>query len=412
MGLVEEGLQVERWLAPSRQRQEPQVGGRLARDLLEEQEPAVRRPVVHQLGRVRGQQHLLVAGAAGRPEAQRPQLGAGVGDAAAVGGPGRRQGRARSEAHAGERAALEVEPPDRRGELLVVAVQGDVLAVRREGELLEVARRPDAAELPAAAVEPGRLAGHSDAGAVGQRARAGGKEGVGRSGGALADGVHGLRQRHRLAGQPEPVGIEGLRHQRALANVEQVAAGRGIGDARLVARDEHLGLRSVQGAGHQGVVLGHPGAGEVDEVAAIRQEDRPAVVALAPGLVEVRDHLVGAAARRDPVDRRGRRGREEDHPGAAPGAAAAVVGAGERLRRTAREIHPHELAVGEEAEGAAVGRPEREPGALGAGKGPGLQRGERAHPDLAPALRAGDEGELAAVRRHRQARREVAVQGR
>ena len=105
---------------------------------------------------------------------------------------------------------------------------------------------------------------------------------------------------------------------------------------------------------------------------------------------------------RDPADRR-RRMREED-PFAAPGAAQPVRrGARENDGRAAGGFDPLQLPFGEEADGTAVGRPEREVGVVRSGKLPGRELVERPHPESPRSPRpARHESQVRSVGRDRE----------
>ncbi len=95
---------------------------------------------------------------------------------------------------------------------------------------------------------------------------------------------------------------------------------------------------------------------------------------------------------------------EENHAVGAPGAASSGPGFADNLWRTSGEIDLHELVVREEADPAAVRRPEGGIGVLRAGQRLQAERVERPHPQGEfPGGVAETEGKAPAVRRDRYA---------
>src|SRR5262249_51845861 len=93
--------------------------------------------------------------------------------------------------------------------------------------------------------------------------------------------------------------------------------------------------------------------------------------------------------------------REENHPGAAPRTTVRCPQyLAKRLNRPARELDLLEPVVGEEADEAAVRRPEGEDRALRTGERLGFGGIERAHPKLHVAAGRRGEGQMTAIRRH------------
>src|SRR4030095_144074 len=125
----------------------------------------------------------------------------------------------------------------------------------------------------------------------------------------------------------------------------------------------------------------------------IRQEVGPAVGGVA-GLVNFGNRDGRTAAGRNAIQRSLPAWFEDDGTVCAPGAAARpdqAIGDGDR--GACRNLHDFQLALGEEAEGLAVGRPEREPPSLRAAERPRAQFVETAQPELV----AGAEDERTAI---------------
>src|SRR5688572_24670043 len=95
-------------------------------------------------------------------------------------------------------------------------------------------------------------------------------------------------------------------------------------------------------------------------------------------------------------------GRNNDRPVLAPGSPGRQIGVADRLRRTTARGNALDLPVGEEADVAAVRRPERLSGTFGPRQWRRCQRIQRLNPEhlLGPA-RARGKGNPAAIGRHR-----------
>ena len=136
-----------------------------------------------------------------------------------------------------------------------------------------------------------------------------------------------------------------------------------------------------------------------------------AVRVVSAGRVDLRDRRRLAPLFGDLEERRGRAGREDDHPRRAPGSSFPFGSAADRLRRTARGLDRLQLPGREEAERAAVRRPEGVHRRLGSREHPGLAGVERAHVEADLAGRVGGrERDLAAVRGHDDRPRSVRLQ--
>ena len=137
------------------------------------------------------------------------------------------------------------------------------------------------------------------------------------------------------------------------------------------------------------------------EVPAIGQELRPAVRLVLASFVERGHGRRGAAAGARAKDRGALVGREQDGAVAPPRTAVRRRRVGDFVDLSRGERDRLELAAGEEAERAAVGRPEHSAGARArrAFERLRLQRVEAAHHDFVAAI-ARDEGDAPAVGRH------------
>ena len=171
-------------------------------------------------------------------------------------------------------------------------------------------------------------------------------------------------QRPRVAVQASGCGVEPCRHQRTLHDEQQMAGGILAVDARA----HHLAVGLAVKRGEEDRVLLGPAALVVNrgiqEVPAIRQEERPAV-ARVPRPVHRRDRHRRAARHCHAVQRPDGVGRKEDHAVLVPRAAPAVRRAIDRDRRPADEVDALEQGAGEERQGPVVMRPEWERGVLG-----------------------------------------------
>ena len=175
-----------------------------------------------------------------------------------------------------------------------------------------------------------------------------------------------LGERDRLARRLHGLRVERLRDERPVAHEEEIARRR-VGDERL-RRRERLRLRRVERADPVRAVVRLLVDRHVEEVAAVRQKLRPADLHLLARGVRL-DGDGGRSARgRDALDRIVARAVEEDHALRAPGPVGARRRVADLLRRPARDVDLLELAVREEAEEPAVGRPEGARRSLRAGE--------------------------------------------
>lgn len=135
-------------------------------------------------------------------------------------------------------------------------------------------------------------------------------------------------------------------------------------------------------------------------MAPVRKKVRPSVTGLASRRVESRHRRRSAAGARNSIERTIRKGREKDRTVLTPGTTAAARRIADRLRRASGGVDPLQLPIGEEADEAAVGRPEREGGILGPRERLEGERIERTDPEKIPAGGVlGDDDESRAVRR-------------
>ncbi len=112
-------------------------------------------------------------------------------------------------------------------------------------------------------------------------------------------------------------------------------------------------------------VVFEPTVYDVEKPPPAGQELGPAVRSLLTRGVERGQSGGLAAGGGDSIESTARMGREDDDPVAVPRPSTPLPSFTERLRRTARNFDPLELALSEEPERAAVRRPEGELGALG-----------------------------------------------
>ena len=147
----------------------------------------------------------------------------------------------------------------------------------------------------------------------------------------------------------------------------------------------------------------------VEEVHAVREEARPVVLALALRPVDHGDlchvaalggHSIDAAT--SPLGRIGRL-REQDRVVRSPARCGVDRGRTNQLRRSSARIDAKQPARNEESNRSSVRRPERHACVRCARNRLRRWRSQRADPKMVPALIGRDEGDLAAIARHRQA---------
>ena len=119
-------------------------------------------------------------------------------------------------------------------------------------------------------------------------------------------------------------------------------------------------------------------AAHVEEVALVGEEPGEPVGRFPAIEIDRRDRLTADAAGRHALDRGLGVRRVKDRPVGGPGAATPVARLRHRHRRTPVERQLLELAVDEEGDLPAVGRPEGERGPLGSGEDAGLGRTQSA----------------------------------
>src|SRR5262245_24210407 len=172
----------------------------------------------------------------------------------------------------------------------------------------------------------------------------------------------------RFARRSKPVQVEGLRQEIPFAKEEQIT-GRRVDNTRVCVEKKLL-LRRVERTDVDAHLLLLCARSEtcdvIEEVASVRQKERPPVGGLAARGVEPRNSDWETAGSGNAIQHV--KAREEDHALSIPGPAAAFRHIAKRLRRSARGVDSLELAIGEESDGTAVGRPEGEGGILRAGK--------------------------------------------
>ncbi len=257
-----------------------------------------------------------------------------------------------------------VEPGFRLGSGLSGDVgDGGPPGVGREGDGEEVRGLPDAAELLPVDVEPRELApAHRTAALKDEPPRP--RDGV------VAEPAKRLEQdalgdRHGPARDLQARRIERLGHEVAFANEEKVP-GLGVPSLAVLPGDEgRLAGREVEDLdGALLVFVRRLGSREVEKALPVRKEEGQAVR---------RTRLVGSgqrcrrsAGRRNFPEPAERGGGEDDDVVDAPARPAAVGGLADRLHDAAGGRHPLQFPLREEADGAAVGRPERDHGVVGA----------------------------------------------
>ena len=201
--------------------------------------------------------------------------------------------------------------------------------------------------------------------------------------------------------------IEPLTHERRVAHVQELAvdnsrlrprAHERLGRAPVERRDEDGALRALRRIARHG---------EVHEGAPVRKYFRPTMAGVS-GAIDARDRLRLAAARRYLVDAVAHRRREQDDIARAPGPTASTGRIAQREHGSLVHIHTLQLAAHEEADCAAIRRPERKGGVVCAGDGTRLDGVEWTYPQPAPAgAVGGDEREPAAIGRQRRRSSEV-----
>ena len=179
-------------------------------------------------------------------------------------------------------------------------------------------------------------------------------------------------------------GVEPLRHERPVADEEQVARRR-EDDLRGSLHDRP-GLARVESAHPERVLCGIGHQHVVQEMAAVREERRPARPALALGRVGRHQRLAHASAGVDHPDRVVAAAVEQDHARRPPRAVGSVLRVADRLHRAPGHRHAPQLPPGHERDRAAVGRPDRAQRAVGA-RNRAATRARRAAAARAPSSR-------------------------
>src|SRR6266545_6530722 len=136
----------------------------------------------------------------------------------------------------------------------------------------------------------------------------------------------------------------------------------------FVALLKQLQLRRFEGAQVDSHLFAARRPDEDQEPLPIGQELRPTMEDVSPTRIEPRCRNGSAARSRNARQDARRNSSKEDHPFPAPGASAPEPGVAKNLDRTALELDPLQLVLGEEGERPAVGRPERILGLFGPGQ--------------------------------------------
>ena len=222
-------------------------------------------------------------------------------------------------------------------------------------------------------------------------------------------------ERRRVAHQLVPAIVEAVGDERVSGHVEHVA-GRGP-DPRRGDGPEQLRVERSELAQPERSRLDAGAARSVEEEAlAVGQEAREA---LRPDVAALRDPGRGldrSAASRDRQQWADEARREENHVPCTPGASPRVqrrAGLGEDPRLAAEQLGHLEAVLREEADLAAVRRPERIARVGGAGQHLRLACRQGADPERrASVLAPGHEGELLPVGRERHAAHQARAVGR
>src|SRR6266542_404078 len=136
-------------------------------------------------------------------------------------------------------------------------------------------------------------------------------------------------------------------------------------------------------------VLGHVAPRQIKVVAAIREEDGPAVCRLPALLVDPRDRFRDSPFGGDAVQALPPVPLEQDHAVAVPGPASRITGdVADVDRRSPRHGDLLQLVSGEEPDEARIGGPEGILPSFGPGNGPRLRRLEVPEPQLRTTVRA------------------------
>ena len=127
---------------------------------------------------------------------------------------------------------------------------------------------------------------------------------------------------------------------------------------------------------------------DIEEMLTVGKEKWPAMRGVQSG-VKLRNLNWSAPAGAHAHERRCGSRREQDHSIRTPGTAATERYVTNYLCRAAFEVDRFELALGEESEGTAVGRPEGKSRAVGTGQFASFHRGCGTNPECSLAVSAG-----------------------
>ncbi len=207
-----------------------------------------------------------------------------------------------------------------------------------------------------------------------------------------------LNQRQCVSSDPSTRRIEGRRHQRVLADKQDLPCtgaqrGRREHPRGHVRQDSPL-LRAIERVDKDAAVFGRAVTCEIQKAAAIGKKHR------IPQAVLILDYVNRSTARRlHPLDRHSFVPRKHDNAAIAPGSPKGVGNVAHRLDRAAADGNFLQLAVGEEGDIAAIGRPEWLSGVLCIGHGLKPVLVHRPQPKLSFSLGLRRHDEEAAVGR-------------
>src|SRR6185369_1116576 len=187
-------------------------------------------------------------------------------------------------------------------------------------------------------------------------------------------------ERRRIAGEFHTFSVEWMGHECALVHVDEVTWRR-IGDASYGTKEDLSFLR-IERANPNVMVLSGLCVTQKDEVAAVRQEVRPAMRLFL--LIDFGREFRSSALRGDAM--KSFRSTKENHAITTPCSTTILSNITENLWTPARRLNPEQFSVGEVSDGATVRGPKWSARAFSATEWLGLIRVERAHPELALAF--------------------------
>ncbi len=295
--------------------------------------------------------------------------------------------------------------PDIGAAAVVEARFEHAAAIGREAEAGEIHGFAGRAERSAGTVEPGKLAGHPSSAVQHQT--------VGRDRSIdqpqFGNTAYRVGQRVRIANQLEGPIVKLLRYQSGSSKPHQVAtpsahSGRRVQSIGAVGQDE----RPVARVGQRGRVH----SAVFRPVAGGKEQKTPSRENLGPVVGGFPARTVGCGERgRSPTGGRNPKQAvkilpEQNEAVTAPSAAATRRRHfTDDLRRSARDVRAQQLGSGKEANGPAVGRPERVGGALRSRQGACADSIQRSHPEAGLAAHTRSIGHEPPVRRQGSAAR-------